>query len=255
MKKIGVFDSGLGGFAVLRHLAEEFPNIDFIYVADYAYNPYGTKEFKTIENRVIEIGKFLINEGVEAIIIACNTASLHVHSLRAITNLPVIEVISITSDYALERSQTKSLAVFATNKTIEMGSYQNYLGDKGAKVIGIKASEWVDAIESGEFMMESGKKIILDKVSLLNKEEFDIIVMGCTHFELVKDIILKEHPNYQIITSEKPTIMQLNELISVSDKNKFGEVIIYTTGEVTKDLIDKIEIMKITYASLNEVKI
>lgn len=255
MKKIGVFDSGLGGFAVLRHLIKEFPEIDFIYVADYAYNPYGTKEFKTIENRVIEIGKFLINQGVEAIVIACNTASLHVESLRKIANVPIIEVISITSDFALEKSKIKSLAVFATNKTIEMGSYQSYLASKGAKAIGIKASEWVDVIESGKLKEAESQKIILDKVSLLNKEEFDIIVMGCTHFELVKEIILNKYPHYKIVTSEQPTINQLKKIISHKQENKDRQVTVYTTDKVTEDLIEKIKIMEINYTSLNEEKI
>lgn len=253
MKKVGIFDSGLGGLLILRHLIKEFPQLDFVYIADYAYNPYGRKDYLTIENRVIEIGKHLVNEGVDVIVIACNTASLHVEKLRAVVNVPVIEVISITSDYAFNKSLMKKFVVFATNKTIENGSYQNYLLNKGGQVIGVMASEWVDLIETGKINTEAGKNSVLEKVSLLNQADFDIIIMGCTHFELAKDIIFKKYPHYHIITSEIPVINELKKYIKVDEVITYGKVQLYSTVNITEDLVAKVKELKIKYCCLEKI--
>ena len=108
MKRVGVFDSGIGGLTVLEKLMEKFPNEDFIYVADQGHCPYGTKTEEGIKECVLNVGKYLIAKDVKAIVIACNTASLFIKYLQEITEIPVISVIEPTCMAAINKTENKN---------------------------------------------------------------------------------------------------------------------------------------------------
>lgn len=106
---IGVFDSGIGGLTVLESLKALMPQENFIYLADDAFYPYGTKTKSAIENRVLTIGKAFIKKDVKAIVIACNTASANAQKLINWAKIPIITVIEPTALAAFNQSQAKKL--------------------------------------------------------------------------------------------------------------------------------------------------
>ena len=163
-KPIGVFDSGVGGLTVLEKLVEMYPSENFIYVADQGYCPYGTKTKEEIEQRVLTIGKYLLNRGVKAIVIACNTASLFKQSLQNITDTPVISVIEPTALRAIELTKSKKVAVLATNATIQNGKYQKILEENGVEVYPVPASSFVEIIESNEMDSNYALKTVTEKL-------------------------------------------------------------------------------------------
>ena len=144
---IAVFDSGVGGLNILESLVKEFPQENFIYVADEEFFPYGVKTKEQLENRISKIAITLSNMNVKAIIIACNTASANSHHLKNILNTKIIEIITATADYAYEISESKKIGVWATNATIISNKYQEALVN-AKNCYPVKASDLVELIES-----------------------------------------------------------------------------------------------------------
>lgn len=243
---IGLFDSGLGGITILRHLQKTFPNVNYIYVADYAYNPYGTKEYKVIEARVKKIYKFLEKQ-CDIVVIACNTASIHINSIKS--QKDIYGVIKPTAEYAMSKS-LGHIGVFATNKTIEDGSYQRLIEQNGFKVTAVPASEFVDIVESNRIDDETSKMIYEEKMSRL--KDVDTIVLGCTHFELILHKLKEIDNTKTYITSGKPISDLLKEKISREDK--FGETKIYLTKE-SKNFYQMVDKLRINHKSIKIINI
>src|ERR1700743_1076991 len=115
---IGVFDSGFGGLTVLRSLMEQLPGANYTYLGDTARLPYGAKSQATVARYAVSSARFLVEEGAEYLVIACNTASaLALDAIRAAVEVPVIGVIETGATAALESSQTKDVMVIATAPT------------------------------------------------------------------------------------------------------------------------------------------
>lgn len=218
---VGLFDSGLGGLTILKHLQSIYPQVDFIYVADYAYNPYGIKDFKVIEKRVQTITTFLEKE-CDIIIVACNTASIHIDSI--VSKKPLYGVIIPTAEYAIKKS-SGHIGVFATNKTIEDGVYQRLILATGLKVTTVKASEFVEIIESNK--IDDAKSVEVYKEKLAKLKEVDTIILGCTHFKLIEDWLKKIDPKKLYLTSNTPIENLLNPYIKPS--TNLGKTKIYLT--------------------------
>ncbi len=243
---IGLFDSGLGGLTILKHLQETFENVNFIYVADYKYNPYGTKDFAVIKKRVREIANYLLDR-CNLLVIACNTASIHIGEIK--TNKKVYGVIEPTANYAI--SQTKGhIGVLATNKTIEDGMYERLIRGKNIKVTNVKASEFVEIIENNKINEVESFKIYQEKMNKV--KDVDTIILGCTHFELILPHLKKIDNTKKMITSGRP----ISDLIKkdITKNNDSSKTSIYVTKE-NKNFVNMLKVLNIKYDYFSIVNI
>lgn len=231
---IGVFDSGIGGLTVLESLLVKFPNEDFIYVADQGHCPYGVKTEDEIKECVLNVGKYLLKQGVKAIVIACNTASLFIKDLNQICDVPVISVIEPTCMKAVQTTKTKKVAVLATVATINKGAYQNMLKDNNIEAIGVACSEFVDFVENNELNDPLGQEIVNKKLNCLQNSNIDTLIHGCTHFSLLEDNMRNVLGDLNYIACGEPTseklfsILNTNNILKDSCDSRY--VKIQTTG-------------------------
>ncbi len=238
-RPIGVFDSGVGGVTVLSKLVELFPNEEFIYVGDTLNCPYGIKSSEEIQNLVTNVTKFLLEQNVKAIVIACNTATCNSSHLSKLTNIPIIGVIEPTAKYALKTSQNKNIAVLATNATIDSHKYESYLEKRKIFKKGIryyvKCSEFVTLVEEMKMNTDYSQDIVSTKLNELKNCNLDTVILGCTHFGLLSKEINQVLPNVKLIDCGKPTGLYLKKVLKkrklLASDDKDGIVKIYTTGD------------------------
>ncbi|CAG5081063.1 glutamate racemase [Parvicella tangerina] len=197
---IGVFDSGYGGLTVLKELQKKLPKYDFIYIGDNARTPYGTRSFETVYQYTLQAVKTFFDLGCELVIIACNTASAK--ALRSIqqNDLPsiapnkrVLGVIRPSTEAIGEITKTKHVGVFATPGTVQSESYVIEI-KKFHPEIEVKQEAcplWVPLIENDQFDNEGGRYFIKYHIDhlLSQDEEIDTVILGCTHYPILKPLI------------------------------------------------------------------
>lgn len=253
---IGVFDSGVGGLTVLTDLMKEMPNENFIYVADEANCPYGTKSPEEIKKCVINIVKFLDEKHVKAIVIACNTASNFIDEIKKITNTLVISCIEPTATTAKEMSKNKKIGVIATEATVKIGKYQKLLESFGTTCFSVACSEFVEIVENNEVSLPSTKLIIEKNLKTLKEKDIDTLIFGCTHFPLLKEQIKDFLGDINYVSSGSVVAQTLKSLLKqnnlLTTNTKAGTLDIYTTSTL-KIIKDKIKWFTIPYRSINEI--
>lgn len=228
-RPIGVFDSGIGGLTVLEVLMEKFPNENFIYLADTYNCPYGEKSKEEVAKIVKENALFLNNIGIKALVIACNTATSNAEGLDKFLDVPIIGVIEPTANYAIKETKNKNILVLATNLTIETGSYQKYLED--FYVTSVKASEFVKLVEEGKYQEEESFLFIANKLKIYMDKDIDTVILGCTHFPLLKMQIQAVFPKAVLVSSGLPTAEKLAEAILKNKETNKQNLIVFTTGK------------------------
>lgn len=218
---IGVFDSGVGGLTVIKPLIEHFKS-DIIYLGDTARVPYGNKSRETIIKYSIENTRFLLKKGVDFVIVACNTASsLAIEALRNTFNVPIFGVVESTAKVA---SNFSSIAVIGTKATIESNAYEKTIKmfNRNAQIEQRACPLFVPLIEEGLINDEITKIVAKRYLSGINAQT---LVLGCTHYPLIKHVIQDILPNTNIIDSG-------TSLIHTIDKSMFkgsGKVEFYAT--------------------------
>jgi glutamate racemase len=200
---IGIFDSGIGGLTVFKAIAEKFSDANIFYLGDTARVPYGNKSKETIIRYSLECANFLKkNFDITLLIVACNTASSYaVDLLKSYLNIPVIDVINPGVEYALKISKTKRIGVIGTQATIRSNSYQKLLKEKGAKVFSKPCPLFVPLVEEGRITGKITKLIIEDYLQEIIDKDIDTLILGCTHYPLLKEEILNLYPNINIVDS------------------------------------------------------
>ncbi|AGH95347.1 glutamate racemase [Pseudobdellovibrio exovorus] len=196
-RPIGVFDSGIGGITVLRELVKAFPNESFLYLGDTARLPYGSKSGDTVKQYSQQNMKFLASRDVKAIVVACNTASTQI-SESSFMGLPVYNVIDPGSALACARTENKKIAVLATRGTISTGAYtkkiQAILPD--AEVLTQACPLFVPLAEEGWYDDPLTNLVAFRYLQHLKAADVDTVVMGCTHYPLLKNSIRKVFGNH-----------------------------------------------------------
>lgn len=186
---IGIFDSGVGGFTVMREFIKELPNEDLVYFGDTKRVPYGDKSKEVITNYCFQIVDFLKSKNVKMIVIACNTATaLAFSDLKKYTDIPIIEVITPGSINACEVTKNKRIGVMATNATVKSREYINKIKniDDSIKVFQKDCPELTPLIEKGDIDKGYTKQICKKYVDVLLKDDIDTLILGCTHYPLLK---------------------------------------------------------------------
>jgi len=227
--KIGVFDSGLGGLTVLRELEKHLPNHEYIYFGDFLRVPYGDKPRNTIINYAKEIVEFLLSQGVHMIVVACNTVvASAMTELRAMCPVPIIGVVEPTTAY-LETSGYKNVGIAATTATISSGIYSALLATHGISSVGVACPELVPLIESNNFGQDLDNAIEKYFGQFLGKD-IEAIVLGCTHFPLIRDRIQNYlNSKNQTIELIDPAVHTVNHIKAILVKKKetifwFGKI-------------------------------
>ncbi len=183
--RIGLFDSGIGGLTVLRTLKRKYPMNDYIYYGDTKNLPYGDKSINELKELASKNMEFLLSKNVDMIIIACGTVSSNcLDYLKSKYSVPIISVIEPTINY-LNKSNYNNIGVIATSKTIESHIFKNNINKP---VYELATPKLVPLIEdNGLDNIESVLNDYLDKFT-----NIDALVLGCTHYPLIKDFINKK---------------------------------------------------------------
>lgn len=189
-KRIGVFDSGLGGLTVLKELIKEFPNESFYYFGDTKNNPYGTKMPYEIKDLSLNAFKKLEELGIKALVIACNTATVYgLDAIREATDIPVVGVIDSGVQAAIEKNG-ENIIVLATNATINSNIFQKKLKNFNDQISvqGIGCPKMVQLVEDGDFASDNARKIVCDYLDT-SELDVDTVMLSCTHFPVLKNLV------------------------------------------------------------------
>ena len=221
---IGVFDSGVGGLTVLRALRETLPAQDFIYLGDTARLPYGTKSSDTVSRYSLQCAAALLERGIGALVVACNTASASaLETLRTHhPDLPVVGVIEPGAEAAVAASRAQHIAVIATEGTINGGAYQREIRRRSpaARVEPRACSMFVALAEEGWTVGPVAEAVAhryLDPLFSADDAP-DTLVLGCTHFPILGEAIRAVlPPGVRIVDSAATTAQTLAASMAPQD--------------------------------------
>ena len=210
---VGIFDSGIGGLSVLREIRKLMPAEDLCYVADSAWMPYGEKPRAVVRDRSLKIARFLVEkQGCKAIVVACNTATgLAVDLLRDELEVPVVAIEPAIKP-AAECTGSGVIGVMATPGTLSGEKFghleSRFSGDK--RIISRPCPGLAKEIERGKLHSIRLRKLLTRFIQPFHEEGADVIVLGCTHYPLVKTLIGEiAGPGVQLIDSGEAVARQL----------------------------------------------
>ncbi len=231
-RPIGVFDSGIGGLTVLRELVARFPNENFVYLGDTARLPYGSKSAPTVRKYSEQNMKFLVSKNVKAIVVACNTASTQVAE-TSFEGRPVYNVIDPGSLLATQKTKNKNIAVLATRATIKANTYENKIKSllPSSSVFSVPCPLFVSLAEEGWHNDPITDQVASRYLSELKDKNIDTVVLGCTHYPLLKSSIQKNFSSGTTLIDSGEAIAQI-----MSDDFKSG-TIAANTGVANSDLL------------------
>jgi glutamate racemase len=191
-KPIGIFDSGVGGLTVYKAIREAFPEEDLIYFGDTARVPYGPKSPNTIIDYSVQNSRFLLQQGIKILIVACNTSSsVAIPSLKKLTDIPIIGVITPGAEMAAQNTINRRIGVIGTEGTIKSNAYQIAIHQiiPDAVVYSHPCPLFVPLVEEGWLDDKSTHDIARCYLDYFRDKEIDTLVLGCTHYPLLTDII------------------------------------------------------------------
>ncbi|MBP9711445.1 MAG: glutamate racemase [Candidatus Pacebacteria bacterium] len=187
-RPIGVFDSGIGGLTVLKELQKAMPNENFIYLADQAHLPYGNKSKKELIGITSTIMNYFLTKDVKLVVIACNTATANtIDALRKKYSLPIVGTIPAVKP-AAENTKTGTIAVLSTPATAKSSALKKLIRQycRGIKVLNIPCPDLVAQIEKGDLDSTKTKKLLEKYLKPVIDSNADHVVLGCTHYPLLK---------------------------------------------------------------------
>ena len=229
--KIGIFDSGIGGLTVFRQLMKKLPNNDYVYLGDTARLPYGIKSRKTVIEYSIKNTQFLINKGCDLIVIACNTASAFADdTLRKKFNVPIFNVID-SGVSAVKDSGIRNIGIIATPSTIDSKTYNNRLKKVKniKKIISKQCPIFVPIVEEGLKSKGYIDQIINENLNIFKRNKIDGLILGCTHYPILKGKIKKFlGPNVKIFDSSVEIAKSIKIQLGLTKKNKSLKTVSYT---------------------------
>ncbi|MBO4919253.1 MAG: glutamate racemase [Erysipelotrichaceae bacterium] len=220
-KYIGVFDSGIGGMTVVKHLIERLPNENIVFLADTKNMPYGSRTRKQIIEYSLNDLRILNRYDLKALLIACNTAdSAARKTLEKQTSVPVLGVIEATARKACSLTENGKIGVIATSATVKSGKYTKALHslNKDIKVYSLACPELAEMIEAGKTADDLQLMEILENyLNQLKKKQIDTIILGCTHYDVLKEKTEELLPEVHVVSSSVCAIDDLKEVLEKQD--------------------------------------
>ena len=207
---IGVFDSGFGGLTVLKALLELVPDADYLYFGDTARLPYGSKSVETVARYAVEAAHFLESHGAQMLVIACNTATaLALDRITAASHVPVVGVIEPGAESAAAASENKRVVVVGTEATVSSHAYLRALEARGLRAREKACPLLVPLVEEGwveHAVTEQVADIYLGEAFADGFHDADVLVLGCTHYPLLKLLLRRVAPGHvSIVDSAEST--------------------------------------------------
>ena len=217
---LGVFDSGIGGLTVAHAIFERLPGESVIYFGDTARVPYGPKSPETVRRYSGEILDYLLQRGVKMVVVACNTSTAHaLDDLRRRSPVPVIGVIEPGAKAAVAATRSGRIGVIGTAGTIASGAYERAIKARrpDAIVISQACPLFVPLIEEGWFDHPATELIAREYLEPLLASEVDVLVLGCTHYPLLKPLLERVlGPGVRLIDSAEETAAEVVRELAAS---------------------------------------
>jgi glutamate racemase len=207
---IGVFDSGFGGLTVLKALLEVTPGADYVYFGDTARLPYGSKSVETVARYAVEAARFLEANRAALLVIACNTATaLALHQIKSAAKVPVVGVVEPGAEAANLISQNRKVVVIGTEATVSSQAYRKALEARGLGAREKACPLLVPLVEEGWVehpVTEQVARIYLQEAFADGFADADTLVLGCTHYPLLKPLLRRVAPEHvSIVDSAEST--------------------------------------------------
>ena len=207
---IGVFDSGFGGLTVLKALLELIPAANYLYFGDTARLPYGSKSVETVARYAVEAAHYLESHGAELLVIACNTATaLALDRITASAHVPVVGVIEPGAEAAAAASANKKVVVIGTEATVSSHAYRKALKARSLRAHEKACPLLVPLVEEGwveHSVTEQVARIYLAEAFSDGFHDADVLVLGCTHYPLLKPLLHRVAPGHvSIVDSAEST--------------------------------------------------
>jgi glutamate racemase len=209
---IGVFDSGVGGLTVLRALIERVPEADYLYFGDTARLPYGSKSAATVAHYAVGAVRYLQDLGAELMVIACNTATaLALPEIRAAADVEVVGVVEPGAQAAADATRNQKVVVLGTDATVSSHAYGRALEARGVAVHEKACPLFVPLVEEGWVehpVTEQVAKIYLSEAFAEDAHDADVLVLGCTHYPLIKPLLRRAAPEHVAIVDSAESTAQ-----------------------------------------------
>lgn len=243
-RAIGVFDSGLGGLTVFKEISKQLPGESLIYFGDSGRAPYGTKSRETVVKYTLQDIRFLMSQDIKMMVIACNTMSAHSYEIvKESVNIPIIEVIGSGAKAAVAQTKNKKLGVIGTNATINSGAYQKAINklDSSISVVQKACPLFVPLVEEGQEWWDNDIALNIAQKYLADLRDtgVDTLVLGCTHYPLLENVISRVMgENVKLVSSATEVAGVVKKLIIDNniqcDTNSASEYRYYTSDSIEK---------------------
>ncbi|MFQ3574146.1 MAG: glutamate racemase [Thermodesulfovibrionales bacterium] len=238
---IGIFDSGVGGLTVLKEIKTIMPKESIIYLGDTARVPYGTRSEETIKRYSSECANFLFGRGIKLLVIACNTASaISLEYIKELIPVPVIGVIEPGAISAVSQTKNKKVGIIGTEATIKSMAYKKAIHalDSTIEVFSKACPLFVPLVEEGWTSGEVAERVVNIYLNDLVKNHIDCLVLGCTHYPLLKGVI-KEIVGKDIVLVDSAIetakavrqALYSNNLVNNSDDNSGVKYFVTDSGQ------------------------
>ncbi len=226
-RPIGIFDSGVGGLTVFKEIRKQFPKEDIVYFGDTARVPYGPKSYSTVSAYSIQNARFLLQRGAKIIVIACNTSSsISLKQLQDSLPVPVIGVIEPGAKSAVNATRNGKIGIIGTEGTVRSKAYFREITDlkKDCRVFSRACPLFVPLAEEGWEDHPVTTLTIKEYLKPLLDKEIDTLVLGCTHYPILKESIQKVvGDNIVLVDSAEAISQQLYEILPEKENEGTGE--------------------------------
>lgn len=260
MRPIGVFDSGVGGLTVFREIARLLPGEPLVYLGDSARVPYGTKSAETVRRYSREAADFLLRRKIKMLVVACNTATAAaLPDLQSVLSIPVIGVVNPGAEAAVAATRSGRIGVIATEGTVKSKAYTKAIralrGD--AEVFESACPLFVPLAEEGWANTRVAREVAEVYLAPLLDAGIDTLVLGCTHYPLLRGTIEQvAGPNVAIVDSAETTAKKVAELVGDAERANRGEHLFLVTdaeerfqkiaGEFLEQRVDNLQLVKLS---------
>lgn len=225
-KPIGIFDSGVGGLTVYKAIRAAFPSEDLIYFGDTARVPYGPKSHHTVIEYSVQNARFLLQKGIKALVVACNTASaVALPALQELAQIPVIGVIEPGAEMVAQLSQNQKIGVIGTEGTIRSGAYTQAILSllPNAQVFSRACPLLVPLAEEGWLDHPVTRLVVKDCLGEYKEKGIDTLVLGCTHYPLLKALFAEElGAGVNLVDSADAIALHLKSILPPCDTQRLG---------------------------------
>jgi len=270
-RPIGFLDSGVGGLTVVKEAMRQLPNESIIYIGDNARCPYGPRSVEEISKFTNQMVDFLLTKDIKLLVIACNTATaVCLDEIKARVEIPVIGVIQPGARAANKYTENGKIGVLGTEGTIKSGMYVKTLRQKNKtlQITSLACPPFVPLVENQQYNTPLAKKVVAEALVPLKNKGLDTVVLGCTHYPLLRDLIQKTLGNtVTLIDSGQETIsdvsilLDYNDIAKLSDDDSPTRRNYYTTGspELFKEIADDwlegdIHVERVTISELETIQ-